>query len=206
MHSLRLLLPYILASMSLIFANGKTLLIPALDYKGWNTIHQGNIWVGWTAYKGSQICQSKGTFNFALDEIAGIIENKPAYPDVFKRISKVHIFEDDIIHLTLDMPFPFSNRDYVVKYIESGQKGEKIYRFFSVTSLPVEIEKNVVRLINAGGEWRLVAKSENMTEVSYTWNGELLGSFPGWALTDAWETQGMEVLEWLEEALNEKSK
>lgn len=206
MHNIRLILFYVLASFSITSANGNTLLIPALDYKGWNTIHQDNIWVGWVDYKGLQICQSKGTFNFALEEIADIIENKTAYPDVFKRISKVHIFEDDIIHIILDMPFPFSNRDYVVKYIESGQDGEKIYRFFSVTEPAVEIEKNVVRLINASGEWRLAAKSANTTEVSYIWNGELLGSFPDWALTDAWETQGVEVLNWLEEALNEKSK
>jgi hypothetical protein len=41
------------------------------------------------------------------------------------------------------------------------------------------------------------------TEVTYTWNGELLGDFPNWALTRAWETQGEEVLTWLKDALKE---
>ena len=40
------------------------------------------------------------------------------------------------------------------------------------------------------------------TELIYTWNGELLGDFPNFALTRAWQEQGNEVMGWLKEALN----
>ena len=44
--------------------------------------------------------------------------------------------------------------------------------------------------------------NNNETKVSYTWNGELLGIFPSFYLTTAWETQGGEIIDWLEEALD----
>ena len=43
---------------------------------------------------------------------------------------------------------------------------------------------------------------DNQTEITYTWNGELLGDFPDWALTRAWEQQGSEVIAWLKEAID----
>ena len=39
------------------------------------------------------------------------------------------------------------------------------------------------------------------TQVTYIWNGELLGKFPKSRLKDAWLEQGTEVLTWLYEYL-----
>jgi hypothetical protein len=43
--------------------------------------------------------------------------------------------------------------------------------------------------------------NNKQTEVTYIWNGELLGDFPDWALKEAWTKQGNEVLTWLQESL-----
>ena len=59
---------------------------------------------------------------------------------------------------------------------------------------------------NAAGEWYLRVVDNSSTEVSYTWNGELAGDFPDWALTRAWSKQGNEMLEWLGESLDELYK
>ena len=81
------------------------------------------------------------------------------------------------------------------------ENNDIVYRFLSDRSKPVD--KNFVRLINASGEWRLSPQGNGIIEVSYTWNGELLGDFPDWALTRAWKTQGDEVLNWIQEAAQE---
>ncbi len=45
------------------------------------------------------------------------------------------------------------------------------------------------------------AGKQKNTLVSYTWNGELLGDFPKFALERAWETQGNEIIHWIADAL-----
>ena len=196
----RLLINSILL-LTIINGNPNKLIFPPLDYDSWNTIYEKNVWVGWADFNGDKICKSTKVYNFSIESIAIKIENKSNYPKIFKRISKVDLFENDVIHITLDMPFPFSNRDYVVKYIQSIEEKAKIYQYYAVEKPKIDLQKNVIRLTNAYGEWRLTQLTPNSTKVSYIWNGELLGSFPDWALTDAWKTQGVEVLNWLEEAL-----
>ena len=102
------------------------------------------------------------------------------------------------------MPFPFSSRDYIVKYIEANEDNKRIYQWSPVDSNRISKSNNNVRLDNAAGEWRLAPIDSDKTIVSYTWNGELLGDFPDWALTQAWTTQGNEVLVWLTKALKDK--
>ena len=60
-----------------------------------------------------------------------------------------------------------------------------------------------IRLPNAAGEWYLRRIDDTSTEVVYTWNGELGGDFPSFALTRAWTTQGNEMIVWLKESLDE---
>ena len=99
------------------------------------------------------------------------------------------------------MPFPFYGRDYIVRYTQLHEENDIVYRFTSVEDSEIPIHEDYVRLIHAAGEWRLHPLDQSSTEVTYTWNGELLGTFPNWGLTRAWETQGDEVLTWLKKAV-----
>ena len=122
------------------------------------------------------------------------------YSKVFKRIEKTTVLSDEIVHIILDMPFPFYGRDYIVRYTQHQEENDIIYQFQAVKNSGIPIHEDYVRLVQAAGEWRLHSLDDKNTEVTYTWNGELLGDFPNWALPKAWETQGVEVLTWLKEA------
>ena len=138
-----------------------------------------------------------------MKNISNIIENIENYPNVFKRITTAKILDDDIAYLMLDMPFPFSGRDYIIQFIKDKSETDWVFSFKAVTHVDAPPNKRSVRLINAAGAWLIRPISNNETAVTYTWNGELLGDFPSWALPKAWKTQGNEIIEWLGEALNE---
>ena len=178
-------------------------LLPSADHSNWNIIQNDEIWIGWTDYGDLQWCRAKSILNAPIGKISPIIEDKANYPAVFKRVESVTIIPDEIVHIVLDMPFPFYGRDYIVSYTQSQNKGDIIYRFHSVKNPGIPVHEDYVRLANAAGEWRLHSLDAENTEVTYTWNGELLGDFPDWALTRAWGTQGKEVLTWLKEAIKE---
>ena len=178
-------------------------LLPSAAHSNWNIIQNDEIWIGWTDYGDLQWCRAKSTLNAPMEKISTIIEDKANYPAVFKRVESATIITDEIVHIVLDMPFPFYGRDYIVSYTQYEENGDSVYRFQSVKNSGIPVHEDYVRLIHAAGEWRLHSLDAENTEVTYTWNGELLGGFPDWALTRAWETQGEEVLNWLKDALED---
>ena len=178
-------------------------LFPPATHTSWNIIQNDEFWIGWTNYGDSQWCRAKSTLQAPIESISTIIENKANYPAVFKRVESVTLITDEIVHIVLDMPFPFYGRDYIVSYTQYEENGDSIYRFQSVKNSGIPVQEDHVRLIHAAGEWRLHSLDAENTEVTYTWNGELLGDFPDWALTRAWGTQGKEVLNWLKEAVQD---
>jgi len=178
-------------------------LIPPSNQSGWEELIKGEVWVGWTNYNNSQWCMATSSIKAPLKTISNLIEDKVNYPNIFKRVESVTIITDEIVHIVLDMPFPFYGRDYIVSYTQHEENGDSIYRFQAVKNSGIPIHKNYVRLVHSAGEWRLHSLDDKNTEVTYTWNGELLGDFPNWALPQAWETQGVEVLTWLKDAIKE---
>ena len=178
-------------------------LLPPPAHVEWNIIQNDEIWIGCTDYGDLQWCRAKSTLIVPMEKISTIIEDKANYPAVFKRVESVTLITDEIVHIVLDMPFPFYGRDYIVSYTQYEENGDSIYRFQSVKNSGIPVHEDYVRLIHAAGEWRLHSLDAENTEVTYTWNGELLGDFPDWALTRAWETQGDEVLNWLKEAVQD---
>ena len=177
-------------------------IIPDQNYDKWITLNNDDIWVGWTTYNSTEWCWAKFTLPNSANEISTIIENKINYPKVFKRVESVDIINDKLVHIILDMPFPFYGRDYIVSYDQFKEKNNLLYRFKALENSTFPPHRDYVRLINAAGEWHLKPINANSTEVTYSWNGELLGDFPDYLLTRAWKTQGVEVLTWLKEALN----
>ena len=155
-------------------------------------------------------CHSQGdTLEKALENMKEAIElyveslsdeDKENYYQIFDRIEYSKLLTPEIVHIKLDMPFPFYGRDYIVRYTQLQEERDFVYRFNAVKDSGIPVHEDYVRLIHAAGEWRLHPIDESSTEVTYIWNGELLGDFPDWALTRAWKTQGDEVLNWLKEA------
>lgn len=180
--------------------------LPPINYTDWVILKSDDTWVGWTELDGFPICKAKKIIPYNIKTVAHAIEDKQNYPLIFDRITQVNLYEEDIIHIYLDMPFPISSRDYIVQYYYSEINGIISYKFFSVEHPNSVDYPNAIRLPNAGGEWILKPLNDKTTEVAYVWNGELLGDFPDWALTRAWVTQGSEVLDWLNEFLERKNK
>ena len=176
-------------------------LIPPSSDSNWEKLQDYPIWIGWIDYGKFQWCRASSTILASIEEVQKIIEDKENYPKVFKRIEKTTVLSDGIVHIILDMPFPFYGRDYIVSYTQFQEKDDIVYRFTSVEDSGIPVHKDYVRLIHAAGEWRLHSLDSISTEVTYIWNGELLGDFPNWALTRAWETQGQEVHKWLKDAV-----
>ena len=171
---------------------------------GWTVLQKSDVWVGWVMRNEIQWCKAEKLLPFTIDKIAMLIEDKENYSDIFKRIEESKILTHDIVHISLDMPFPFSGRDYIVKYVTEKTDNDYIYTFTTSNEIVVPERENYVRLVRAGGRWRLSKIDDKNTKVSYTWNGELRGDFPNWGLERAWKTQGTEVLNWLNEALKNK--
>lgn len=182
--------------LSLNFLFGITVL-PDFDSFNWKNIQRKDVVVDYFEEDGVQWCRSYLESHYSILEISRVLENKSNYPNVFDRITETILYTDDIVHIKLDLPFPWAGRDYIIKYSESSAENSKEYNFIHHDDLGVPVEDGYVRLHRAAGRWKLVKLANGKTQVEYIWNGELLGDFPYWALKLAWKEQGSEVLTWL---------
>lgn len=193
----------IFVSISTVFGSINAFEITSSEsLNNWIVLQNDATWIGWTDHSGFPVCQTRATFPYPMKKISNIIEDIENYPNVFKRITMARILDDDIAHVVLDMPFPFSSRDYIIQFVEDKSHTYWIFNFKAVTHNDAPVNDKYVRLLNAAGEWLIKPISNNETAIAYTWNGELLGDFPSWALPRAWKTQGNEIIDWLNEALS----
>ena len=192
---------YLLSILIMLNYSFMNIELPDSNIEDWQVLYDESTWVGWVKDGDIDWCRTKSVINASIIEVQRLIENKIDYPKIFKRIKKTEIITDEIVYIALDMPFPFSDRDYVVKYINEKEGLDLIYSYYAVIDENVPIFDEYVRLKNSMGEWRLKIIDIDKTEITYTWNGELLGDFPNWALPRAWKQQGLEVIDWLKDAL-----
>ena len=169
--------------------------------KNWNLLQDGSITIEWCQYKSFPISKAETIFKNDIQSIAKVIKDLDSYPNIFKRVTKTQRLGKSLVHIILDMPFPFDGRDYIVKYDILEKTDSWVFSFSTPKNIKTPIVKGHVRLVNAAGVWILNKTSKNKTKVTYAWNGELLGNFPDFGLEKAWITQGTEVLNWLDQAL-----
>ena len=167
----------------------------------WEIIQETDVNLKWTNQNGFPVVRATAKMPFPIDSISKIIEDVKNYPNVFRRIHEIQILDKNIIHIMLDMPFLLSDRDYVIQYSKNKSKATWKFSFNAIDHERAPVIEKYVRLINAFGEWELRRTNENETLLVYTWNGELLGDFPEFALKRAWKTQGNEIIHWIKDAL-----
>ena len=172
--------------------------------KDWELLQDKPVKVEYKEYEGFPISRSEIILNHSIEKVSNAIQDLDRYPMIFDRVERTIKLDNNIVQIILDMPFPFSGRDYVIQYDINQLKNQWTFSYFSVNH-PNEISnQDYVRLPNAAGIWILNTTNKNKTKIIYAWNGELLGNFPDFGLKEAWITQGTEVLLWLDKALKEE--
>ena len=188
--------------ISILFNSILLSIVPSKNFDSWNTLQDDNIWIG--NFKGDfPWCKAKTNLAFSIKDILPIIEDVNNYYKILDSVIYSTKDKNDIAHIRIDYPFPFTDREYIVKFKRIIEGNDIVYAFATNDSLNQTVDLDYIRLINARGEWRLSPINQHLTEVSYIWNGELLGDFPSWALSKAWVRHGNEVLSNLSENLEE---
>ena len=179
--------------------------MPNKDFDGWTILQDGDIWIG--NYEDEfPWCKATIILPYSVKYILPIIENVDDYHKILDSVIYSNKDENDVAHIRIDYPFPLTDREYIVKFKKIVDNNDIIYAFSTNNSLNKNIDPDYIRLINAKGEWRLSPINENLTEVSYVWNGELRGSIPSWSLPKAWLRHGNEVLSNLDRKLKDMNE
>ena len=172
--------------------------------KNWNLLKDNSIKIESRIYKGYPISKAETILEHDIKDVASIIKDLDNYPKIFERVTNTNRLGENIVHIILDMPFPFDGRDYIVEYEIIEKVDSWVFSFSAQKNKRNPKIDGHIRLPNAAGVWILNKTSDNSTKVTYAWNGELLGSFPDFGLERAWIQQGSEVLGWLNQALSNK--
>ncbi len=176
--------------------------MPSKDFDGWNLLQDSHINIGYIQ-KDFPWCKASINLPYTVDEILVVVENVNGYKEILHSVLYSKKDENDIAHIRINYPFPFTDREYIVKFNKIIDDNDIVYAFSTNDKLNENIDPDYIRLINAKGEWRLSPINESLTEVSYMWNGELRGDFPSWSLSKAWLRHGNEVLGSLRDKLED---
>ena len=174
--------------------------IPSDNYDDWNIIQDDEIRIEYS-WLDLPWCKAQISLNYSAEEILEIVEDVNNYYKIFDSVIKSKEFDENVVHIVLNLPIPFNDRVYVVKFNKIINENDIRYQFSSYESREVPISDDYVRLINASGAWQIKSINDNLTEVTYIWNGEMRGNFPSWSLKRVWLKQGNEVLSNLKKQL-----
>ena len=180
--------------------------IPPQDIDGWKILNEKEPWVGYVEYENFPWCRATDIFPYSINEIEQFIGKFDTYSNTFSRMIDSDLVDTNVVYLRVDYPFFLSDRDYLVKYSRLTDNKDVYYKWIAEVHPEVPEYDNVVRLINAGGEWALKYISDNSTKVSYSWNGELRGDFPSFSLNSAWNKAGTEIINELRYAIENSYK
>ena len=179
--------------------------IPNSDFDSWNVLQNDNIWIG-NFEDDFPWCKAKIILPFSIEDILPVIEDVNNYHEMLHSVVFSTKDKNNIAHIRIDYPFPFTDREYIVKFERLIDNIDVVYAFSTNPDLNKTTDPNYIRLVNAKGEWRMSPIKDNVTEVSYLWNCELRGDFPDWDLSKAWDKHGNEVMDNLADKLKENNE
>ena len=150
-------------------------------------------------------CHAELVIDESIDDILKVIQDVNSYKLFFDSIDISDINDKGEVRLGIDMPFPFSNRDYTVKFNRLDKESKISYLYSPIITDDFLEERGYIRLIHARGGWILSKMEDKKTLVVYKWNGDMRGDFPQWAYTKAWTKQGNEIMLNLKEEVKRRN-
>ena len=153
-------------------------------------------------YDNDSFCKAIMNFNHESILIKKILESQEEYTKTFDRISYLEKFKGDISHIVFDFPFPFTDREYIVKSKHYKKNDIDFYIYNATTDIEVSLNPQIIRLLDASGYWKVEPNGKN-TILSYVWNGDLSGEIPDWTYKKIWIQQAKEIFENFQTSLSE---
>ncbi len=166
---------------------------PPGDEATWETVRDDIVHIE-CAEAGDDIwCRADGIVAAPLDDVLSTLRDMPQHQDAFELVRSIVELGDDTLHITIDYPSLFSDRDYVAKYTHTADGDVHRVSWVPVVHPKAPPVKGAVRLVKFEGEWRLQPGAGG-TAVRYTWHADPGGSFPNWAKPIARKRAGHEAL------------
>ena len=176
------------------------LALPGPDSR-WEPLQTDGSKVECTQTAGEPWCRSTAVVHAPIAQVAEALEDMAGQQDHFDSVRSIRVLAPDTMHVVLDYPGALADRDYVARYTRMSEGSARIYRWEPVEHPEAPPTADVVRLPRFGGEWRLEPHAEG-TRVTFTWQAEVAGSFPSWAVGIARRRVGHEALADLARARN----
>lgn len=162
----------------------------------WEPLQDDPVPVACTEIDGKPWCRSEGIVHAPTSRVVQALRDMENNADKFESVVRIDVVPDAVaervLRVVLDYPAPLSDRDYVAEY---SYRKEGAFHVFSWVPASAKFPpvKDVVRLPNFAGEWRLRSVGDK-TWVRYTWQAEINGSFPSFGYKVAWKRAGHEAL------------
>ena len=126
-------------------------------------------------------------------KVAAVLSDFPRYRELFSPAAKkADVLESDRasarIHFVWPYPFPYTNRDAVVRYrIEELEGGSYLLSWKSEARPGDRREGTPIERVS--GETRVEPVGAESCRLTYTYLGDLGGKFPAWAQEKAWREE-----------------
>ncbi len=138
--------------------------------------------------------RGRGEIPAPASKVAAALSDFRRYRDLFApAVKKADVLPSEAggsaarLHLVWPYPFPYSNRDAVVRYEAAESNG--VYRIFWRADARPGDPKEGTRIERVEGETRIEPAGAEACRVTYTYFGDLGGKFPAWAQDKAWREE-----------------
>ncbi|MEO0600497.1 MAG: hypothetical protein AAF211_03620 [Myxococcota bacterium] len=166
---------------------------PPGDEATWDTVRDDIVHIECTEQGKDFWCRADGVVAAAPDAVLKTLQNMPSHQEKFELVRSIVDLGDDTLHITIDYPSVFSDRDYVAKYTHTTDGDVHQIAWAPVVHADAPPVKGTVRLERFEGAWRL-SPTAGGTAVRYVWHADPGGSFPGWAKPLARKRAGHEAI------------
>jgi hypothetical protein len=150
-----------------------------------------------------------GSVPAPLPQVRAVLLDLPRFGDWYPAIGAWRVLERSgdvaLVHGRQDLPWPVSDRDYVVRYRWWQDTQQRFFlEAVALVDAPPAPEDGVVRIEAMRTVWRLEA-SGGQTAVLYTYQGEVGMPLPDWAAQAGWRSQTKRVIEGLADEVSRRT-
>lgn len=163
-----------------------------LDFAPWFTSRGIEVQIS-RSPSGPPWIRGNGEIPAPAAKVAALLSDFSRYRELFApAVKRADILESDRasarIHFVWPYPFPYTNRDAVVRYQVEELDGGAFRISWKSDSRPGD-KREGTPIERVSGETRIEPEGSEACRITYTYLGDLGGKFPAWAQEKAWREE-----------------